>query len=305
MKFTVSIGIPAYNEEANIKQLLEALLIQKEDDFILKEIIVVSDGSTDKTVECASSIGDSRIKVIDEKIRKGGTLTQNEVLRVANGDILVLLNADILPKDNMFVTNIIAPFYETRERKIGIVSAKPIPIRATGFIDTVLNFSFGFKEYMYVHINNGDNVYLCRGVARAFSRDFYKALIWDNTTSEDGFSYLSCQIAGFQFVYAPKAIIHFKSPVNFRDHIKQSTRFFRGNIDLEIFFGKDFVRESFRIPKGIMIKSCVKYFFRNPILFTSYIVILAITKTKSLFVTKKLNPMWETVVSTKKLEIRL
>jgi len=48
---TVSIGIPAYNEEANIGKLLSSLIKQKEAGFIIKEIIVVSDQSTDKTDE--------------------------------------------------------------------------------------------------------------------------------------------------------------------------------------------------------------------------------------------------------------
>ena len=49
-KLTVTIGIPAYNEEANVRNLLVSLLAQKETNFKLQEIIVVSDGSTDKTV---------------------------------------------------------------------------------------------------------------------------------------------------------------------------------------------------------------------------------------------------------------
>ena len=48
-KLTVSVGIPAYDEEANIKSLLEAILQQRQENFILKSIIVVSDGSTDRT----------------------------------------------------------------------------------------------------------------------------------------------------------------------------------------------------------------------------------------------------------------
>jgi glycosyltransferase involved in cell wall biosynthesis len=43
---TVTIGIPAYNEAANITSLLMALLAQNTPNFKLESIIVASDGST-------------------------------------------------------------------------------------------------------------------------------------------------------------------------------------------------------------------------------------------------------------------
>ena len=48
-KLTVTIGIPAYNEEKNIGRLLRALLRQKTNGLSIKKIIVISDASTDKT----------------------------------------------------------------------------------------------------------------------------------------------------------------------------------------------------------------------------------------------------------------
>ena len=47
---SITIGIPAYNEEANIKYLLKLLLNQKIKNAAIHEVIVVSDGSTDGTV---------------------------------------------------------------------------------------------------------------------------------------------------------------------------------------------------------------------------------------------------------------
>ncbi|MBU0666785.1 MAG: glycosyltransferase [Nanoarchaeota archaeon] len=47
VKMDVSIGVMAYNEEGNINSLLNALLKQKTKQAFIKEIIVVSSGSTD------------------------------------------------------------------------------------------------------------------------------------------------------------------------------------------------------------------------------------------------------------------
>ncbi len=46
---TISIGIPAFNEAVTIKRLLRSVLAQKEKGFVLREIIVLCDGSTDGT----------------------------------------------------------------------------------------------------------------------------------------------------------------------------------------------------------------------------------------------------------------
>ena len=70
-KPTVTIGIPAYNEEANIKNLLDSILSQIQNNFIIDEIIVVSDGSSDKTADIVRSLNNSLINLIEDKERLG------------------------------------------------------------------------------------------------------------------------------------------------------------------------------------------------------------------------------------------
>ena len=78
-KPTVTIGIPAYNEEANIGVLLRAIVKQRETDFVLKKIIVVSDKSTDNTANEVKKIKDSRIKLIENRVRRGKVYNQNKI----------------------------------------------------------------------------------------------------------------------------------------------------------------------------------------------------------------------------------
>jgi len=46
---TISVGIMAYNEEANIRGLLNAVIDQKIQEGTVSEIFIVSSGSRDKT----------------------------------------------------------------------------------------------------------------------------------------------------------------------------------------------------------------------------------------------------------------
>jgi glycosyltransferase involved in cell wall biosynthesis len=66
MKISVSIGIPAYNEEKNIGRLLTAILNQKTYNVEIDQIVVVSSGSTDKTDTIVEDFTrkDSRIVLI-------------------------------------------------------------------------------------------------------------------------------------------------------------------------------------------------------------------------------------------------
>ena len=76
-KSTLTIGIPAYNEEANIGLLLNDITLQKNRNYILKEIIVVSDGSTDSTVKKVEQASIQSIKLIINKKRTGLANVQN------------------------------------------------------------------------------------------------------------------------------------------------------------------------------------------------------------------------------------
>jgi len=105
----ITIGIPALNEEFNIGALLDSLLKQKQEGFCIKKIIISSDGSTDNTVSIVNSYKDRRVKVIDNKVRKGVAVRQNQLIDHANTDILVLLDADITVADPKFLKKLIAP----------------------------------------------------------------------------------------------------------------------------------------------------------------------------------------------------
>ncbi len=89
----ISVVIPAYNEENYLKSTLESLKKQALKPF---EIIVVDNGSTDKTGEVAKSLG---VKVILEK-KKGIGFARKIGFEEALGDIIATTDADtILPKD--------------------------------------------------------------------------------------------------------------------------------------------------------------------------------------------------------------
>lgn len=96
-----SIVIPTYNEEADIGETLSSLISI---DYPHKEIIVVDD-STDDTAIIVDKFSSYGVRLIHPPVRRGRCEARNIGIQNSLGDVVVILNADVLlPRD--FLTNI-------------------------------------------------------------------------------------------------------------------------------------------------------------------------------------------------------
>lgn len=87
----------AFNEERHISAALASLLDQDlPNPFVLREVLVVASGCTDRTEEVVHgwSRRDERIILLREPVRTGKARALSWILKEARGDILVNLNAD-------------------------------------------------------------------------------------------------------------------------------------------------------------------------------------------------------------------
>src|SRR4030042_1780272 len=86
-----SIIIPIYNRERFIARAINSCLKQDFEDF---EIIVVDDGSTDKSVDVVKGYTDTRIKLICHEVNRGVGPARNTVVKLATGEWVVFLDSD-------------------------------------------------------------------------------------------------------------------------------------------------------------------------------------------------------------------
>ncbi len=107
----LSVIVPAYNEEERLGRLLEALQNQETGDF---EVIVVDDGSGDRTLEVARN---SKARVFSNP-HKGPAWQRNFGAKQAKGEIIVFTDADCVPP-RQWLGEMVAPF---RNREIAGVS---------------------------------------------------------------------------------------------------------------------------------------------------------------------------------------
>jgi glycosyltransferase involved in cell wall biosynthesis len=88
----ISVLIPTYNAESTIK---ETITSAQQQTFADLEIIVIDDGSTDKTVEIVESIRDFRLKLFVYE-NGGVSVARNRGIEKATGEYIAFLDADDL-----------------------------------------------------------------------------------------------------------------------------------------------------------------------------------------------------------------
>ena len=85
----ISVIIPLYNEENTIKNVIERIPNHQEYD-----IIIVDDGSTDKSVQRIQEIRDKNIRIVRHKKNQGYGEAVLSGFKEARGDIIVTLDSD-------------------------------------------------------------------------------------------------------------------------------------------------------------------------------------------------------------------
>ena len=94
----ISVVIPAYNHERFIGAAIDSVLQQSVSDL---ELIIVDDGSTDRTADVIKSCRDSRLSYIWQE-NQDAFNTINKGMSMANGTYIAILNSDdIYTKDRL------------------------------------------------------------------------------------------------------------------------------------------------------------------------------------------------------------
>lgn len=87
-----SVVIPLYNKELSIANTIQSVLNQTFQDF---EIVVVNDGSTDRSAEIVEQINDPRIRLIHQK-NQGVSAARNTGIKEAKHEWIAFLDGDDL-----------------------------------------------------------------------------------------------------------------------------------------------------------------------------------------------------------------
>lgn len=222
MEQRCSIGVMAYNEEANIGKLLQALSEQKITCCQLHEIVVVASGCTDRTVAIANGYAerDRKIMVLVQEQREGKASAINVFLRHAReSDVIVLESADTLPANEKTVEYLLQPLIEKSE--IGMTGAHPVPIDAP---DHFLGFVVHLQWKMHHRISL---ISPKLGEMVAF-KNILPEIPADTAVDEACIEAL-IEPKGYSLGYVSEAIVYNKGPDTIKDFLKQRRRIAAGH----------------------------------------------------------------------------
>lgn len=228
--FSVSVGIPAYNEKGRIGLLLGQVL--RENHSTVSEIVLNISGSTDGTREEALSVikdcdSGHLIKVIESDKRKGKASALDEILRSCSSDILIFLDGDVKLHSGCF-DEILYPFF--CDDSVGVVSGNVASLNNDE--EKLFSFISRFEREIH-HELCLDLMY--EGTSPKVNGTFFavRTDVIDDlpqyVVSDDEYVSWSAQKRGYRVVYAPKALVYTKDPENFRDYVAKRRRIFAGH----------------------------------------------------------------------------
>jgi glycosyltransferase involved in cell wall biosynthesis len=259
----ISIAVIAFNEESNIFNIFDSIYKQTVVKKHKPEIILISDGSTDKTVEITRKNFKS-VKIFDNRSNLGKNKRFNQLMSDNNADILFQLDADIKLKNNYVLDHMIKKF--TNSKDVGIVCSYEMSENPTTFAQNISYF--GFKVWDTARNNLGQKAirYHCEGSLRGFSKNFTKIfrLPTGQHIGEDSFSFYYAIKNGFNVVFAKKAVVYQPLPLSLNDYHKQMKRFLSDPEMIQKYFDQNLIRKYETMTPVCKIKSYVKEFVQNP-----------------------------------------
>lgn len=215
-----SIGIMAYNEEANIARTIHAVLEQQGPSIRIEEIIVVASGCTDRTVPIVTEIAEkeSRVRLYVQEKREGKASAINLFLKKATSEVAVLIGADVIP-DDAAIENLCAPFHDP---EIGMVGGRPVPVNDAGtFMGHAVHLLWRLHDRVArIHPKLGEVI--------AF-RNVISGIPTNSAVDEISIQALISQL-GYKLIYKPECVVYNKGPITVRDFLKQRRRIYAGHL---------------------------------------------------------------------------
>lgn len=294
---TVTIGIPAYNEKYNLISIVSSVLNQKRTNYSLTKVLIILDGYTDQYSQYLYNNHSDFVEIIIGEERVGKSMRLNQIFDKSDTDIVVILDTDISFENSDTIDRLVEPFITN---DFGMISGKALPKAPESFIEGVSISSVLIWEEIKKISHNP--AFTAEGTIRAFSRKFYKQLVFPNKSADDIYSYIACIKQGFNYKNVPRAVIRYSVPSTISDFIHALRRYMSSQSIQEDEFGFSISRQYFFVPQSARIRGLIKILIKRPFTTTVYLLIWIIAKTSLYFTGYSKSSKWKLLMSTKENE---
>ena len=215
----VTIVIAAFNAEKTIKKCVRTLLNQVYDKPY--ELIIINDGSTDKTKEIAQAYCKKHDNItLINQFNKGVCVARNKGIQASKGEYVINMGADCFAEP-YFIQELLEPFEDSR---IGIVSSFDYyGGSGTAFPRKLLHKVRGYSKEFYFYREDTDLSFKIMKLGYKFKLiprnfDHYDGVVKEKRKLNSAFKY------GFE-----RARLHMNDVLLFKRHsnLKECHEFFK------------------------------------------------------------------------------
>ncbi|UOB11001.1 glycosyltransferase [Streptomyces sp. HP-A2021] len=221
----VTVLVPAYNEVAGIGSTLRSLLDSTHREL---QVVVIDDGSSDRTADIAESTGDPRVEVVRQP-NSGKAAALNTGLAHARYDIVVMVDADTVFEPDA-IERIVQPLAHPA---VGAVSGNTKVGNRRSLLARWqhLEYVFGFNldRRMFEVLECMPTV---PGAIGAFRRDAVIGVggVSEDTLAEDTDLTMALWRAGWRVLYEESAVAWTEVPTSVRQLWRQRYRWCYGTL---------------------------------------------------------------------------
>jgi cellulose synthase/poly-beta-1,6-N-acetylglucosamine synthase-like glycosyltransferase len=221
---SISVLIPSYNEEKVIARTVETVI---EATYPGKEVIVIDDGSSDRTLQIARSFGDRGVKVI-HRPNGGKASALNHGLMFARGEVIIIVDADSQVCKNTLI-DLVQPF---RDPEVGAVAGNIKVLNRGNWLTKCQALEYIASINIFRRaLDVFGSVTVVPGALGAYRREILVGGgLYDPDTLVEDFDVTIKALKSGKVVQASNtAVAYTEAPQKIGELIKQRTRWYRGN----------------------------------------------------------------------------
>jgi biofilm PGA synthesis N-glycosyltransferase PgaC len=164
--YSVSVLVPAYNEEDAIEGTIRAVF--NLDYPNLLEVIAINDGSKDKTLEILKKLRKEfpKLKILDKK-NSGKADSMNQALKIAKGELIAVVDSDSFPRKDALVKSV--GYFD--DKKIGIVTVPILARNKSSFFEKLQAIDWVVVAFTRKLMEKIDSIFVTPGPLAIYRRE--------------------------------------------------------------------------------------------------------------------------------------
>ena len=252
----VTIGIPSFNEEKNILNLLRSIVKQKSEHFTICEIII-SDDSSDNTIRLVEQFADSSetaIRCLHHSSRMGVGNAWNEIFLNAKGDVIVMYDGDVIPHEDS-----IQQLLSALRGQVVLAISNSKPVRSTSVAGRAAIYVSSWLRCVRI---KRLSQYTAIGRGLSIQAEVAKQItIPSDIIAVD--LYLECRVLEFKLniAYNDQAVVYFRPPDTVADFNSQVLRSLEGHKQIRNCIEKFKIR----LPFVVALRQALGVFLSDPL----------------------------------------